>query len=218
MSRRPVDLLALAIFAALSYSVTQGYTLSYDQSISEWVEGWGRPQLDYFMLAITHCGDMLTLAAVSVALSAFLFWGMRRKRAALAMLITVSLGYGIDNALKMTFARPRPQLSPLFVDPSSYSFPSGHAMNSMAVYGCAAFLLSQALPRRRWLFRATAAGLVVLIGTSRVYLDAHWPSDVLAGFAAGWILLSVVRSWYLHDSTRPEIDIPQNKQPGEHVD
>jgi len=197
MSRRPVDLLALGIFAALSYTVTQGYTLRYDQSISQWVEGWGSPRLDQLVLAITHCGDTLTLVAFSVLLSALLFWGMRRKRAALAMLMITGLSYALDNTLKIIFARPRPQLSTLFVDPSSYSFPSGHAMNSTAIYGCAALLLSQAFPRRRRLLCASAAILIVLIGTSRIYLDAHWPSDVMAGFAAGWILLSAVR-WFLN--------------------
>ena len=109
MSRRPVDLLALGIFAALSYTVTQGYTLRYDQSISQWVEGWGSPRLDQLVLAITHCGDTLTLVAFSVLLSALLFWGMRRKRAALAMLMITGLSYALDNTLKIIFARPRPQ-------------------------------------------------------------------------------------------------------------
>ena len=68
-------------------------------------------------------------------------------------------------------------------------------MISAAVYGCTALLLAEAFPQRKWLFHMTAAILVLLIGISRVYLDAHWPSDVIAGFAAGWITISIVRGW-----------------------
>ena len=84
-------------------------------------------------------------------------------------------------------------------------------MVSMAVYGSAALLLSYAYPRYRRVFRIVAAVLVLLIGTSRVYLGVHWSSDVLAGFAAGLVVMFVTIWWHSRDlshftplATQPE--------------
>ena len=71
----------------------------------------------------------------------------------------------------------------------SYSFPSGHAMASAAVYGAVAILMGRADPANARRYHLGAAVLVLLIGISRVYLGVHWFTDVLAGFAAGLFVL-----------------------------
>lgn len=104
----------------------------------------------------------------------------------------------VNRLLKSIFEIARPELEPL-VHASYYSFPSGHAMNSIAFFGLLAFLLGRYVARTKsqsvWLW--TCSGLLIfLIGLSRVYLGVHFPIDVLGGFTAGgaWLLLSV----YIH--------------------
>jgi len=98
----------------------------------------------------------------------------------------------VVTVLKEAFARPRPQLAPdgLFV--YTASFPSGHAMVSAVVYLTLGALIARLAPRTRLkLYIMTVAVILTgLVGFSRIYLGAHWPSDVLAGWAVGaaWAL------------------------------
>ncbi len=100
--------------------------------------------------------------------------------------------------LKHAFHRPRPTIIPRLASAFTSSFPSGHALDSAVTYGTIALLAgrlaSLRLRRLIWGFAALAALLAIAIGVSRVYVDVHYPSDVLAGWLAGlmWIALLVV--------------------------
>ena len=97
----------------------------------------------------------------------------------------------LNSLLKLLFARPRPNLFPPVVTETSFSFPSGHAMTAVAVYGLLSLLLWQR-GRHSW---ALLAGLwVPLVALSRVYLGVHYPSDVLASLALGTVWLVIV--WF----------------------
>ena len=197
--RRFFDITALFVLAALCFFIGTRRDLGFDQSFTQWLQGLGRerPLLDSCMVAFTHLGDTLTIILATLFFAIILHRLAGRRRPAYAMLITLGVAYALNNGLKFLFERPRPQFSTLIIDPTSYSFPSGHAMISLAIYGCAAFLLSDIYPKRKWLFVICAATVSFVIGISRIYLDAHWPSDVLAGFAAGWMIVSAVAHWYL---------------------
>lgn len=102
---------------------------------------------------------------------------------ALITLVTLPLAYAIKSLTK----RQRPQT--LYVERmrlKSYSFPSGHAYGSLLVFGFYAFLIGNPLA---WV---AAAAAVFLIGLSRVYLTAHFPSDVLAGWLLGALILALI--------------------------
>ena len=162
----------------------------FDRTLSLWVHAQAQPWLDTGMQAITRGGDWRTLFLITLLCSAFFFFRQRRKREPALLLLAFSLSYLINPLLKHFFQRERPQLwTTLISRPGDFSFPSGHAMSAMAVYGLAALLLAQGHPQQRWSFWLSAAVMIALIGFSRVYLGVHWTTDVLAGFAAGSVLV-----------------------------
>ncbi len=126
------------------------------------------------------------------------------------MVIAVAGGVLLSTGLKAGFAWPRPELVPHAVSVYTASFPSGHAMMSAVVYLTLGVLLARVQPQR-WLkayLLGLAAVLTVLVGSSRVYLGVHWPTDMLAGWAAGaaWALLGWLMAVWLQQRGQIEPD------------
>ncbi|HET9956181.1 MAG TPA: phosphatase PAP2 family protein, partial [Polyangiaceae bacterium] len=143
-----------------------------------WVEEAGRD--------FTALGGKAVLTLVTVAVVGHLL--LRRKpRSAVFVAISVVGGALLSSALKGIFVRPRPALVTHLAYVTSSSFPSGHSMLSSAVYLTLAGLLarSEASLVRKAYILLWATILALLVGFSRVYIGVHWPSDVLAGWAAG---------------------------------
>lgn len=135
--------------------------------------------------AVSHVGDPLVVTSLSVVLAVGL-WVARRRRAALAALVIRVAAMLTSSGVKAAVDRPRPHFAHAVAHASSAAFPSGHALGSAALWGTAALLL---LPRAgRWPAVALAAVVPVLVGTARVLLGVHWPSDVVAGLCLGWLL------------------------------
>ncbi len=121
---------------------------------------------------------------------------MNWKRAAVLLMTTMAGAVILNFALKVSFERVRPD--PFFDTPlpASYSFPSGHALYAACFYGVLAWLITARIENKslRILIWLIAALLALLIGLSRIYLGVHYPSDVIAGFAAAivWILTVIL--------------------------
>jgi undecaprenyl-diphosphatase len=94
-----------------------------------------------------------------------------------------------DIFLKVLIRRPRPAADLDVLLLPAYSFPSGHALVSVAAYGLAAIIVARRFPRLRPLAAVIVPLWVLLIGLSRVYLGVHWATDVLAAFSAGALVL-----------------------------
>jgi undecaprenyl-diphosphatase len=186
---------ALYFFAELAEEVYEGDTRRFDEAALEFVNGFASPPLTSFMRAVTHLGsNWFLLGAGACAVVAFV--AARWKRAALALPLTMAGAALLNVLLKTAFRRERP--SPFFDTalPESYSFPSGHALLSLCFYGVIAAVVAARLKGRAGpaLAFAGAALLVALVGLSRVYLGVHYPSDVLAGYAAAFVWVMVVAS------------------------
>jgi undecaprenyl-diphosphatase len=189
------NLALVALFARLSYAVSVNRDPQFDQQVMLLVRDHSKPWLDVVMRVMTHAGDPVVHISVVLFL-AFFFKYYQRRREGATILIALALGYSLSTTFKYYFQRARPDLWEMVARPQSYSFPSGHAMVSTIVYGSAAFLLEAVFPRYRWYFRVISAALVLLIGVSRIYLGVHWPSDVLAGFAAGMVIVFAAAYWH----------------------
>jgi membrane-associated phospholipid phosphatase len=117
----------------------------------------------------------------------------RRRREAAILAAGTFSAWLLANALKLAFAVPRPGRPRTVHAISGYGFPSAHALVTLVACGLAAWLLGRhASPRaRRWLY-AAAATVAALSGTSRIVLNVHWASDVVAGLAIGIVWLTLV--------------------------
>jgi len=158
-----------------------------DEGTLFWFENHHSTVGDTLMKLCTHLGDRVTvIAVIAAALILFLLAG--RRRTALVMLLASLLGLGISQSVKYVVNRERPDVAWKLIErPKTPSFPSGHALNSMAVYGSLALLAARHLRRRFWAGLILVLGFIlpVAIGASRPYLGVHYPSDVLAGWTAG---------------------------------
>ena len=140
--------------------------------------------LEFFKL-ITHLGDAYFIIGVAVLSAVFI----KDKNKAISIFINLLLVFGLNQSLKHIFKMPRPS-NPL-IEVGGYSFPSGHAMVSLAFYGFLIYLIFQKTKNKkiRILSAILLLLLIALIGASRVYLKAHYLKDVLCGFIFALIYL-----------------------------
>jgi undecaprenyl-diphosphatase len=134
---------------------------------------------------------------MGICIVLFFIW-LKWRHAALLFTITMAGALVLNGTLKLLFHRARPE--PFFgiVAPTSYSFPSGHALYSLCFYGTLAAITGARLRSLavRLAIRVAAISLILLIGTSRIYLGVHYPSDVLAGYMTGFIWVMAVAFGY----------------------
>lgn len=133
----------------------------------------------------------------------------RRRNVAAATLLAGVMGGGlVISALKALFHRPRPEA--IFA-PLGYSFPSGHTFGAVTILGIIGYFLAREVaPRYRVLVWGLTGLSMFLIGASRIYLGEHYPSDVGAGYAAGfcWVYTCLLTAEYLSPDTPRTTDKP----------
>ena len=164
----------------------------WDVDFARWLhERSSHTLVDVFQV-VTWAGNAIVLALVTAAALVLLL--RRRLLGTAVLVVAVAAGIELLNAgLKLVFHRPRPELA--FVHLDTYSFPSGHASGSAAIYALLAVLVARRLGLGgRLLVGIATVALLLVIGFSRLYLGAHYLSDVLAGLSlglawtAGWLL------------------------------
>jgi membrane-associated phospholipid phosphatase len=182
----------LWIFGSLARDVVSNDPLlSVDQTAATAIHELRTPTLTAFFLIVTALGSIEAIALMSLG-GAVVFGAWRRWLLFGTWVIAAGGSVVLILLLKALFARPRPYFEhPLLLE-TYYSFPSGHAMEAVILYGMLAHFAVLAL--RTWRTRAAVifgtSLLVFLIGFSRMYLGVHYLSDVVAGFAAGGVWLS----------------------------
>lgn len=183
-------LLLLFGLANLAEEVLERETFAFDESILLWVNQFSSPVLDQVMLAVTRLGDPDIVVPLTCISFVWLWWRWRWRVAAIFAITCVG-GAVLSNSLKLLFGKERPELWSQMLTETSYSFPSGHALGSMVLYGLLAYLLAQRFQSQKWLIYGVAVVLIGSIGFSRIYLGVHWPTDVVAGYSIGFLWLSV---------------------------
>jgi undecaprenyl-diphosphatase len=186
LSGAAVAVLFTWAFSEVAEKVRAGSTQGFDDTVLRWMAAHQTKMLQTAMLEITSLGTG-TVVGMIVIIAGLFLWLNQHKHSAI-LLMAATLGGGVlDNLLKIGFNRPRPQIFKWGTYAVSSSFPSGHAMSSVIVYGTVAYLAArlQQNVASRILTLTFAAVMIVLICTSRMYLGVHYPSDVIAGVIIG---------------------------------
>lgn len=185
------NLIALFLFIWIANNVNKQGPILFDTWIIEVVETFRSHSMTTFMEWITAFGGKKILSFILIIGAFFLLFKYRSYVAAFCFVILVPLSSYFNRLLKGVFVRERPEINP-HVDALGYSFPSGHSTSAMATYGFLIFILYNT----SWNFKRVMifflALLIFLIGISRIYVHAHYPTDVVAGFSFGFICLSTM--------------------------
>ncbi len=161
-----------------------------DERILEFVLDHRTPWFDTTMRAVTSLGGFWVLTLVCVAFAVGWRWRVGDWSAAIVLAVVSAVAWCSCNSLKLAFGRARPDLADRLVRAGGYSFPSGHATQSAAVWGILALLVSRRLPAHRRVVWAVGVGLAAAVGTSRIYLGVHWFTDVVAGWTLGAVVVA----------------------------
>jgi undecaprenyl-diphosphatase len=193
-------------FAKFASELMEKELTNFDKSTGQWIILYRSSWLTPIMSLITNLGSTGFVIGVIVGITAIGAY-YHYHREILGLNICVSGALIFSQTLKFSFHRPRPDL-PWLAPASGYSFPSGHALISLSLYGFITYLILQNLkwPRGRILL----AGVIMLIplgvGISRVYLGVHYPSDVVGGWALaiGWLGTCVAGMEFLYYKSKRE--------------
>lgn len=186
----------LSLFGGLTYAVgvgEPGQLAAFDGALAEQLRAHVPEAALRAIALLTQLGGTPWVASASVLVLLVLLLRRAWRLAAVWALAQAGI-LPLVSAIKATILRPRPLHDHGFVTEAGWSFPSGHALGSVVFYGMLAYVLLRTLPAR-W-HRAVVAGtvaLVVAIGISRILLQVHYFSDVMAGYAGGllWLLLCI---------------------------
>ncbi len=196
-----------ALFAEIAEELGDGQRAGqldqlFSDAVREHTAGWAVQAF----AAITQLGNTATLSLVCVVVAAVLLLLRGRRWLALAWVLAIGGNALLNTTLKAVFARTRPLHEGGLVQAEGWSFPSGHSSGSVVLYGMLAYVLLRSLPPKlAW--RASlplvllAVATAFSVGCSRIFLQVHFATDVLAGFASGtaWLAVCVISiEWASH--------------------
>jgi len=184
---------AWAFFSIAEDLPEKGFMVHTDVAVTAWLQTHGTEFGESVFSIVSLFGSTI-LSVILVA--AGIFFIVRRDWRHLAVLaLTCGGGALLNVALKTTFHRTRPEFASEF-HMTSWSFPSGHAMDSLISYGLLSYWLRTRFPRWHLAIRLAGIAVILVIGYSRIYLGVHYLSDVLAGYSAGMVWLIVCITGY----------------------
>jgi undecaprenyl-diphosphatase len=197
--------LIAGVFAVLTFLVKTMPSFLVDLQITKAIQLISIPGLASFMGLVSWPG-FAPQVAIIVGLITFAIYGFGLHWEAAMALIAALFSTAINLLAKGLIQRPRP--APELVNVSdilnSYSFPSGHVMFYVGFFGFIGFLAFTLLKPslKRGLLLTISGSLVASIGPSRIYLGAHWASDVLGAYLLGSLMLAAIVQFYIWGKTR----------------
>jgi membrane-associated phospholipid phosphatase len=196
---RKITIIALLAFGSIS---GMGAVMVYvfgDLRITRFIQQFDNPYFHWLMVAVSWPGYFGRQWVVALCVAALLL-RFRLKVEAACMLISLGSIWLLTNAIKFAVGRvrPSPDLVEVYAHSATRSFPSGHVTSYMALYGFLFYLVYALTPRSplRFALLAMLGALTGLVGLSRVYLGAHWASDVFGGYCLGFFWLALMIYFY----------------------
>ncbi len=196
---------AWLFFGVLEDVVSHDPLVEVDVIVYGFLQQLRTPAVDTIIVAITELGDVQVLLPV-ILVALVWFITHRLWHTAAYWLAAISVAVTLERVLKLALHRPRP--SPIYGGVEQFSFPSGHATLSIVAYGFLVFLLCRGEQQHHCkVFALAVVLLIALIAFSRLYLGAHWLSDVLGGlsFGVAWVAaLAVAYVYQIHEDLKPK--------------
>jgi len=197
----------VAIFAELADDLVEGENQSFDEAVLAWTRPHADPTdaigpawLNEAMMDITALGGLAVLVLFALIVVGFL---LMQKKPWSALMLSLSLAGGLllSETMKGLFERGRPPAEFQLVETVNASFPSGHTLMSTVFYLTLGVMLERVLVRRRTKVYVISVAVLIalLVGISRIYLAAHWTSDVLAGWSLGaaWAMVCWLAAYWV---------------------
>lgn len=178
----------LLLFIIVAVMVVENQILGMDEAIYRFIMSSRCDFLDWYFTFITHFGDTLSIVLV---VGGFLL--ITRNQYGLLLTVSAVVSTLVNTLVKLLFVRARPSHLRL-IRQGGYSFPSGHAMISICVYGFLLYLVFLRVENKyvKYTLMTILAILIISIGISRIYVGVHYPSDVIGGYFLGGILITLV--------------------------
>jgi len=192
---------ALWLFIWLAGEVLEQEFTGLNRELLLFVNSFASPTWERLAFTFTWIGSVYGIAIITTL---FGIWLLSRRRFVdvATLLVTVLGGTLLTLVLKEAFQQIRPDVFPPLAVERNFSFPSGHSLTSLCLWGFIGGWLVMQGPKEiwRWLIAAMGLGVALLVGLSRLYLGVHWPTDVVAGFlvAAFWVSCCITgQRWLL---------------------
>ncbi|MGN7941875.1 phosphatase PAP2 family protein [Bacillus sp. 7586-K] len=184
--------LSVILFLGLAFLYRYEFIYLIDVKITLLFETLRTTLLTNIFLFLSEVGSIKYMFPICIFFTILLLYKKRIISALFLFILLFSVRW-INSELKELFSRERPHFDAVYKE-AFYSFPSGHSMNSIAIYSFICYLFIQYIESEkiRKFCIATTTILIGLIGMSRIYLGVHYLTDVLAGFCAGFSMFIVI--------------------------
>ncbi|MBU2104909.1 MAG: phosphatase PAP2 family protein, partial [Nanoarchaeota archaeon] len=163
--------------------------ISVDYSISNLIMKIWSQQINWFFIFLgNYAQKMMIIITIAVSVSLYL---KKKKIQFLGLISCLGIGYCLKEIVKAVVQRDRPLVQ--LMQETGYSFPSGHSVFSMILFSFIIYLYKDEIKNnaRKFVFISAGIFLILLVGFSRIYLNVHWLTDVIGGYALGFFLFNL---------------------------
>ncbi|HDR7792368.1 TPA: phosphatase PAP2 family protein [Bacillus luti] len=184
-------ILLLAVFSIVAWRVHVGGVTVMDTYVRGIVKGIQTESSLTFFSYFTKLGSAIGIVTILI-ISLLVFWKKRYYAAMIVYPLGILITHLVNKGIKEIVKRDRPSLNEA-LDALGYSFPSGHAMLSIMTFGFLAYIIAANVKgvAGKYIVTILIGIVIVLIGLSRIILNVHYPTDILAGYCVGGILLII---------------------------
>ena len=210
LSLRLLLAFVLCIFSGIAFgyiatAIGNESIAHFDTAVIGFVQGLEAPWLTSIMKVFTWIGSGYVVSLIALIGFIVLFFVLRYRHQAFLLISVIAGSVLLNSSLKNYFKRERPEIHRI-MDANGFSFPSGHSMMAFALYAIIAYIAWRNVKTTmsRVVLILFTALMIIMIGTSRIYLGVHYPSDIIGGFAASALWVTIAISVYAYFQNKRE--------------